>query len=89
VAQERVTGEDRHRLTSVLVQGRSSAAEVVVIQRGQVVVGKAKAVDQFNRGTRRQALGTIPASGDAGVPGQQRAESFPAVEGRVPHSGTE
>jgi hypothetical protein len=36
--EQRVAGQNRHRLAELLVAGGTAAAEIVVIERGQVVV---------------------------------------------------
>ena len=54
VGQERVPGEDRHRLAEDLVAREPPAAVVVVVHGGQVVVDQRVGVDQLE-GSRRWA----------------------------------
>ena len=47
---QRITGEDRHCFAERNVASRASAAQAVVVHRGQVVVHQRIRVDDFDRG---------------------------------------
>ena len=55
LGQQRVAGQERHRLAERDVRGRPSAPLVVVVERGQVVVDERERVHELDRGRRRQA----------------------------------
>ena len=54
-----IAGEDGGRLVERAVDGRFTAAHIVVVHRGQVVMDQAVDVDAFKRGGDAQGRGTI------------------------------
>ena len=50
--EQRIAGQDRHRVAEDLVIGQLAAAVVVVIERGQIVVNQRIGVDQLQRAGR-------------------------------------
>ena len=59
--EEAVPGEDRDVLAVGDVAGRATAAQVVVVHRGKVVMDQRIGVDQLDRRRRRQhRLGLMP-----------------------------
>jgi len=85
---ERVAGEDGCGLAKGHMTSRLAAAEVVVVECGQVVVDKRIGVDHLDRcaefgrgGVERAATGDHAGSFD----GEDRAQAFAAGEGAVAH----
>ena len=65
VGQQGVAGEYRHRLAEDLMRGRAAAAQIVVVERRQIVVDQRVGVDHLQRAGHRQSLGSRPATARA------------------------
>ena len=83
--EEGVTGKDGGRLVKGLVDGRPTAAEIVVVHGGQVVMGKAVAMQAFERGggVDRRRAGLAEQGGAFNE--EKRAEALPAGKRRMAH----
>ena len=81
--QERVPGEDRDVLAEADVRARLAAAEVVVVEGGQVVVDEAERVDELERAPGGKQLGRVEAERLAGREAEHRPDALAAAEERV------
>ena len=87
--QEGIAGKDRGRLVEGLVNGRPSAAEVVVVHRRQVVMDEAVAMEAFERrgGFDDGAAGLAEEAG--AFDEKEGTEPLAAAERGVTHGGKE
>ena len=83
--QQSVAREDRGRLIELLVIGRTTAPEVVVIHRRQVVMNQRVSMNQLDRDSRRQCLLDRPAARFARHQHEHRSQSFAAGLDAVTH----
>jgi len=81
--EEGVAGEDGQGFAGVFVERGSSTSNVVVVDRGQVVMHERKGVDEFEREARGEGTFAGGAHRFAGVPREQGAEAFAGTKGRV------
>ena len=63
LGEKRVALEDRDRLAERDVRARAAAANVVVVERGKVVVHERERVHELERGRCRQSLLDVPSGG--------------------------
>jgi hypothetical protein len=85
---EGVAGEDGGGLAEDDVAGGQAAAEVVVVEGGEVVVDEGIGVDHLERGTERRGLGVEflrTQNHTGGFETEDGAEAFSAREGAVAH----
>ena len=71
-----VARKDGHRLAMGHMEGRAAAPEVVVVQRGQVVVDEAERMDHLDRRRRRQTVFKPSADRVAARHDQHRTQPF-------------
>ena len=74
VREERVAGQDRHRLSEDTVAGGTPAAQIVVVERRQIVVDQRVGMDHLDGGGQRQDVGDAPAEHAAGRDRQDRPQ---------------
>ena len=90
VGQELVACEDGHGFAGVFVQRGLAAAEVVVVEGGEIIVDEAEAMDEFDGGAGEKrsfaCVWACTCGGGAGVPGENGAQAFAGTESRVAHS---
>jgi len=78
-----VSREDRERLAEGLVRGGSSAAKVVVVERGQVVVHQAEGVDELDRDRSRHGIVDRAARSARALKHQDRPQTLASSEDGV------
>ena len=78
--QQGVARQDRHRLAVDDVVGRAAPAQVVVVNRRQVVVDQGKGVDALHGAGQRQGLIGVAADGLRAREGQDGAQALAAAE---------
>ena len=84
--QQRVARQNRHGLTEYLVTSRTSPAEVVVVERGKIVMNQRVGVDYFQRACRIfQAVHRI-GNRTRGAHAQHGPNSLASSKQAVPHS---
>lgn len=84
-SEQGVAGQDGHRFAELDVTGRATAAEVVVVNSGQIVVDQGEGVHHLERASGVQGLGRVSAYGFAGGETERRAQAFAWCERRVAH----
>ena len=89
VRVERVAGEDRDRFAELLVARRSSAAEVVVVHRGQVVVDQAVRVHELDGARRAEDDGFLRAGRARAEQHERGTQPLAAAEDAVAHRGVD
>ena len=83
---ERVAGEDGGGFAERDVAGGLAAAEVVVVERGEVVVDERVGVEHFDGGAEAGgAVGYVAGDHACGFHGEDGAQAFAAGEGGVAH----
>jgi hypothetical protein len=83
---ESVAGEDGDGFAEDDVAGGLAASQIVVIQRGQVVVDERVGVDHLERGAEfRSARGQCAGDHTGGFDAENGAQPFATREGRVAH----
>jgi hypothetical protein len=87
--QERVAGEDRHRLSEHLVVGGDAAAEVVVVHGGQIVVDERVRVDQLHRARGRHHVVHVAADRFRSGDHEDRPQPLTAREHAVAHGAVQ
>ena len=85
LGEQGVTVEDRRRLVELDVRGRPPAAEVVVVERGQVVVDHAERVHELDRRGRGQQLLRARPDGLPGREAEHRPDPLAAAVEAVAH----
>ena len=58
-SQQRVAGENGGRFIKTSMQGRSTAARIAVVERGQIIVDEAVAVHHLDRSRDTQRTGSL------------------------------
>ena len=81
--EQRVAGEDRDVLAERDVRARPAAAQVVVVERGQVVVHEAERVHELDRERGRDELVERTPERLAGREAEHRPDPLAAAEQRV------
>src|SRR6185503_1454800 len=83
LGKERIPGENRGRLVVLRPRARPPASELVVVERGQVVVDEREVVDELDRGTGRQELLGLAAQCLAGRETEDRPDPLAAAGERI------
>ena len=83
--EQTVAGKDRGRLVELLVRGRTAAAQIVIVHRGQVVVRQRIAVHELERGAGHQRALARRLEQRRGLDHQERAQPLSAGEAHVAH----
>ena len=87
---QRVAGEDGDGFTEGDVAGGLAAAQVVVVERGQVVVDERVGVKHLDgRAETLDAFGQAARDGDAGLHGEHRPETLAAGKDGVAHGAVD
>lgn len=84
-----IASEDGECLSEDLVASGAAPAEVVVVDRGEIVVDQAKAVDEFDGTTGVEGKVWSRSASLGGGDGEDGAEALPRGEGGVPHGAVE
>lgn len=81
--EQRIARQDGHRLPSVTMQRRPAAAQIIVVQRGKVIVYKRKGVHEFKCGTDVKGRSAPTSHRFAGMPGEQRTKPLSPADDRI------
>ena len=83
--QQSVAGQDGHGFAEFLVASGLPAAQIVVVQRGQIVVNQRIGVDKFQRAGHRQNRRQIGGKYARRLEAKNRAHALSAGENAVAH----
>ena len=83
--EERVARENGGGLAELLMAGRLAATEVVVIERGQIVVNQRISVDEFDGASWIHACGNVGRKNASGFETENRADAFASGEDAITH----
>src|SRR5205823_15043783 len=83
--QQCVAGEDAERFAVDDVRRFPPASQIIVVERGKVVVDERVGVNQLERGDRFQERRRVGADRFGGREGENRTHTLAAAEDRVAH----
>ena len=83
--QQGVTGQYGHRFAEFLVASRLAPAQVVIVQRGQIVMNQGVGVDAFQRAGYRQNRSNIGGKYARRLETKDRAHALSPCENAVAH----
>jgi len=85
LGEEPVPGQDGHRFAVDLVTSGASAAKIIVVHAGQVVVDQGVGVNAFDRTGGRQGSGFGSPGGPGGGQAEDGAKALPPGEETITH----
>src|SRR5258707_12302388 len=83
--EERVARENGEGFAELFMASRLAATEVVVIERGQIVVNQRISVDEFDRAGGIHACGNVGRKNASGFETENWADAFASGEDAITH----